>query len=97
MRLIESVAPDGPRETVVPSCLHGRVSSLNGEETPTEDPLSTWKRDLLGSRLVCKGQVLLQKELPIEKRGAGSPYGSLFSTVDDEFVPEIQAVYARAA
>ena len=33
----------------------------------------------------------------IEKRGAGSPCGSLFSTVDDEFVPEIQAVYARAA
>ena len=33
----------------------------------------------------------------IEKRGAGSPCGSFFSTVDDEFVPEIQAVYARAA
>ena len=33
----------------------------------------------------------------IEKRGAGSPCGRLFSTVDDEFVPEIQAVYARAA
>ena len=33
----------------------------------------------------------------IEKRGAGFPCGSLFSTVDDESVPEIQAVYARAA
>ena len=39
----------------------------------------------------------IERENLIEKRGAGSPCGSLFSTVDDEFVPEIQAVYARAA
>ena len=36
MRLIESAAPDGPLVTVVPSCLHGRVSSPHREETPTE-------------------------------------------------------------
>ena len=39
MRLIESAAPDGPLETVVPSCLHGRVSSPHREETPTEESL----------------------------------------------------------
>ena len=39
MRLIESAAPDGPLVTVVPSCLHGRVSSLRREETPTEESL----------------------------------------------------------
>ena len=37
MRLTESAAPDGPLETVVPSCLHGRVSSPHREETPTEE------------------------------------------------------------
>ena len=36
-------------------------------------------------------------ERSMEKRGAGSPCESFFSTVDDEFVPEIQAVYARVA
>ena len=30
------------------------------------ETLSTWTQDLLGSKLVCKGQVPLQKELPIE-------------------------------
>ena len=54
MRLIESAAPDGPLETVVPSYLHGRVSSPHREETPTEgsldpglsiDPLSPPFRD----------------------------------------------------
>ena len=39
MRLTESAAPDGPLETVVPSCLHGRVSSPHREETPTEESL----------------------------------------------------------
>mmetsp|Transcript_4918 Transcript_4918/g.31458 ORF Transcript_4918/g.31458 Transcript_4918/m.31458 type:complete len:206 (+) Transcript_4918:3428-4045(+) len=32
-----------------------------------------------------------------ERRGAGSPCGRFFSTVDDGSVPEIQAAYARAA
>ena len=39
MRLTESAAPDGPLETVVPSCLHGRVSSPHREETPREGSL----------------------------------------------------------
>ena len=39
MRLTESAAPDGPLETVVPSCLHGRVSSPHRKETPIEGSL----------------------------------------------------------
>jgi len=39
VRPIESPAPAGPFGTVVPACMHDRVSSPNREETPTEGSL----------------------------------------------------------